>query len=58
VFGAAAMLLVAAAVEGFWSASDLPSAVKRVVGGVLFLVVAAYLGFAGRDRARDGARWT
>lgn len=58
VFGAATMLLVAAAVEGFWSASELPSAVKRVVGGALFLIVVAYLGLAGRDRARSGVRWT
>ena len=30
VFGAAVMLFMAAAVEGFWSASTLPSVVKRV----------------------------
>jgi uncharacterized membrane protein SpoIIM required for sporulation len=49
VFGAAAMLLLAAAIEGFWSASNVPPAVKRAVGASLFVIVAAYISFAGRS---------
>jgi uncharacterized membrane protein SpoIIM required for sporulation len=48
VFGAAAMLLLAAGIEGFWSASNVPSVVKRVVGGILLVIVAAYISLAGR----------
>jgi uncharacterized membrane protein SpoIIM required for sporulation len=55
VFGAAVMLFMAAAVEGFWSASPLPSIVKRVVGGVMLLVVLAYVFFAGRGSAEAAA---
>jgi uncharacterized membrane protein SpoIIM required for sporulation len=53
VSGAAAMLLMAAAIEGFWSASSASSGVKRLVGVAMFCVVAAYLAFAGRG-ARPG----
>lgn len=48
VLGAAAMLLGAAAVEGFWSSSSAPDAVKRAAGAGLFVLVAAYFTFAGR----------
>jgi uncharacterized membrane protein SpoIIM required for sporulation len=66
VFGAAVMLFMAAAVEGFWSASTVPSPVKRAVGAVLFAIVAAYIGVAGRgsdeaaalERAQGSDRWT
>jgi uncharacterized membrane protein SpoIIM required for sporulation len=65
VFGASAMLFVAAAVEGFWSSSSLPSTVKRGVGLVMFAIVTAYIVLAGRRSARaeateksEGARWT
>jgi uncharacterized membrane protein SpoIIM required for sporulation len=63
VFGAAGMLLLAAAVEGFWSASGVHATVKRVVGGVMLAVVVAYIGLAGRGAAgaaggEEGARWT
>jgi len=50
--GAAVMLLVAAAIEGFWSPSAVAPPVKWVVAGVLSLLVAAYLAFAGRRGAR------
>jgi uncharacterized membrane protein SpoIIM required for sporulation len=50
VLGAAAMLLVAAAIEGFWSPSAAPPRVKWVVAGVLATTVALYLGLAGRSR--------
>jgi uncharacterized membrane protein SpoIIM required for sporulation len=49
VAGAAVMLIMAAAVEGFWSASSAPRAVKVVVGGVLFLLVTSYIVVAGRN---------
>ena len=48
VLGAAALLLVAAFIEGFWSPSAIPAAVKLSVALVLYLLVAAYLALAGR----------
>lgn len=62
VAGASVMLFVAALVEGFWSSSSVPIPVKLVVGTVNFVVVVAYLVFAGRgdastfvkDRSREG----
>jgi len=48
-FGAGGMLAVAAFIEGFWSPSGVPVALKFVVGGLLWLLVAAYLGLAGRE---------
>jgi uncharacterized membrane protein SpoIIM required for sporulation len=65
VFGAAVMLLAAAAVEGFWSASSVPSTVKRAVGAVLFVLLASYVALAGRgsqearalEQARESDRW-
>jgi uncharacterized membrane protein SpoIIM required for sporulation len=58
VFGAAVMLFMAAAVEGFWSASSLPAVVKRGVGGFMFLLVLAYVLLAGRgsDQAAEAER--
>jgi len=64
VFGAAAMLLMAAAVEGFWSSSSVPATVKRAVGLVLFGVVTAYIALGGRGADADARhrgevdRWT
>jgi uncharacterized membrane protein SpoIIM required for sporulation len=46
--GAAAMLVVAAVIEGFWSPSAIPSFVKYSVGGLLWVVVIVYLATAGR----------
>lgn len=46
--GAAVMLLGAAAIEGFWSASSLPDVVKVATGGALFVLLALYLSLAGR----------
>lgn len=48
VLGAAVMLLGAAAVEGFWSSSSAPDAVKRATGLGLAVLVATYFGLAGR----------
>ena len=49
VGGAAILLLLAAVVEAFWSAGSAPSAVKYGVGALGWLLVAAYLGLAGRE---------
>jgi uncharacterized membrane protein SpoIIM required for sporulation len=56
ILGAAAMLLVAALVEGFWSPSGAPSVVKFGVGGFLWLLVIVYLSLAGRGRGEPVAR--
>jgi uncharacterized membrane protein SpoIIM required for sporulation len=49
VAGAAVMLVMAAAVEGFWSASSMPRPVKLSVGGILFILVMTYIMVAGRQ---------
>ncbi len=54
ILGAAAMLLVAALIEGFWSPSGAPPLVKFIVGGVLWTLVLGYLGLAGRRGGGDG----
>ena len=55
VYGAAAMLLVAAAIEAFWSSARwVPSGVKFAVGGACWIGVLAYLAFQGRA-ARSAA---
>ncbi|MCA9714376.1 MAG: stage II sporulation protein M [Myxococcales bacterium] len=46
--GAALMLLIAAAIEGFWSPSAVIAEVKWGVAGALTVLVAAYLALAGR----------
>lgn len=52
VYGVAAMLLVAAAIEAFWSSATwVPSVVKYSVAGVCWLVVVAYLTLQGRHAA-------
>ncbi len=54
ILGAAAMLLIAALVEGFWSPSSLPAPVKWVAAGVFSILVILYLSLAGRSsRARS-----
>jgi uncharacterized membrane protein SpoIIM required for sporulation len=52
VSGAALMLLLAAAIEAFWSGSSIPPIVKLVTGGLMFVLVMVYLLFAGRSAAR------
>jgi uncharacterized membrane protein SpoIIM required for sporulation len=49
VGGASVMLLMAAAIEAFWSASSAPREVKVVVGTLLFVLVLAYILVGGRD---------
>ena len=53
--GATVMLLVAAGIEGFWSASSVPEVVKRIVGIVNFCLVLSYILFAGRKTAKGEA---
>ena len=48
VLGAAALLFVAAAIEGFWSAGPMPAPVKYAFGGFQVLIVAGWLTFGGR----------
>jgi uncharacterized membrane protein SpoIIM required for sporulation len=56
VGGAAVMLGMAALIEAFWSASSLVSTTKLVVGGTLFVLVAAYILLAGRGSDQGAAR--
>jgi uncharacterized membrane protein SpoIIM required for sporulation len=48
IMGAALMLLVAAAIEGFWSPSAIPAHVKWGAAGFFYLLVFAYLLLSGR----------
>ncbi len=50
ILGAAIMLCIAAAIEAFWSPSGLPPPVKWGAAGILGILLAGYLGFAGRAR--------
>jgi len=53
LYGAVAMLLVAAVIEAFWSSADaVPASVKFAVGSALWVCVGLWLGFGGRARAR------
>jgi uncharacterized membrane protein SpoIIM required for sporulation len=51
VLGASVMLLVAAAIEGFWSAGPMPPGVKFGFGIVQLGLVTAWLALGGRGRA-------
>src|SRR5690606_31797769 len=48
VSGAAVMLLLAAAIEGFWSPSSLPDEVKWAFSGLVSVSLTAYFVVAGR----------
>lgn len=49
IYGAAAMFIIAAVIEGFWSSSAaIPANVKYSVAAVVWLFVIAYFLFAGR----------
>lgn len=56
ILGAAVMLLLAAAIEGFWSPSPAPAEVKWAVGGLMMLLVGMYLAFAGRPSSANRER--
>lgn len=48
--GVVPLLLIAGSIEGFVSPTGLDPATKFVVGGSLFVLLAAYLGLAGREK--------
>ena len=48
IAGAACMLAIAAAIEAFWSSSGASHETRLAVGGVLWMLVLAWLGFGGR----------
>jgi uncharacterized membrane protein SpoIIM required for sporulation len=50
--GVVPMLLVAGLIEGFVSPTGLEPTAKFLIGGALFILLAAYLGLAGRGAAR------
>lgn len=52
ILGATVLLLVAAAIEGFWSASALPLPVKVGFGVMGALVIVLWIGIAGRGARR------
>lgn len=52
--GAGGMLAVAALLEAYWSPAPIPAAVKYAVGAALWLLVFAYITFAGRG-SREGS---
>jgi uncharacterized membrane protein SpoIIM required for sporulation len=51
IVGAAAMLIIAAGLEGFWSPSGLPPPVKWTASAVFTIFVTVWLAFGGRRRA-------
>lgn len=55
VAGAAAMLAIAAVLEGYWSPSSLPPPVKWAASGVFAVLLAAFFLLGGRGQE---ARWT
>ena len=56
VYGVIGLLLMAAAVEAFWSSARwVAPAVKYGVGGACWMLVLAYLGWQGRPRAAADA---
>ncbi len=54
IVGAAAMLLIAAAVEAFWSPSGIPYNVKYAFGASSIVIVLAFWIFAARGLGRAG----
>ena len=53
IYGGPVLVLMAAFVEGFWSASAVPAEAKLVTGGVLWLLMASWLLFAGRGETDE-----
>ncbi len=54
VMGAAAMLVVAAFIEAFWSSSGVSNGLKYGAAAGLWLLVAAYIGLGGRGQDGPG----
>jgi len=53
IYGGPVLVLMAAFVEGFWSASAVPAEVKLVTGIVLWVLMALWLLLAGRGGADE-----
>ena len=53
LYGVIVMLLLAAGLEAFWSASAQPAIVKYAVGGTLWLLMLGYFLLAGRSAGPD-----
>lgn len=53
IYGGPVMVLLAAFVEGFWSASPAPGDAKLVVGAACWLLLLGYFLFAGRGGAHE-----
>jgi uncharacterized membrane protein SpoIIM required for sporulation len=51
--GVVPLLLIAGLIEGFVSPTGLEPAAKFLIGGALFVLLAAYLGLAGRSTPRS-----
>jgi len=51
IVGVIVLLLVAAAIEGFWSGTDMPTAVKVAFGLLQAVIVSVWLLFGGRGKA-------
>jgi uncharacterized membrane protein SpoIIM required for sporulation len=51
--GAGGMLAVAALLEAYWSPAPIPAVFKYAVGTILWLLVFAYIAFAGRGREAE-----
>jgi len=57
IAGAALMLVIAAAIEAFWSSRhELPLELRYAVGAALWLLVLGYVTFAGRFSSSKGKR--
>ncbi|MDB6070153.1 MAG: hypothetical protein JWL81_1324 [Verrucomicrobiales bacterium] len=54
IYGGPLLVLLAAFIEGFWSASSAPAGLKLLVGAVIWVLLATWLLFAGRG-GRDEA---
>lgn len=50
VIGFVVMLIIAAFIEAFWSAINMPNSIKYIVGSVCWVLVIAYFLLAGRGR--------
>lgn len=53
MYGVAAMFIIAAFIEAFWSSMVLPVIIKYVVGAIIWTLVGAYFLFAGRNSHRS-----
>lgn len=53
IYGAAVLTTMAAVVEGFWSAQEIPAEAKYAFGAIGWLLVAVYFLFAGRGAADE-----